>query len=56
MLVILASETFLVSPTVMVLIKAYTSLWWGSSKVPSKGILQTSQNSANVISLTTSYK
>jgi len=56
MLVILASETFLVSPTVIVLINASTSLRVGSSKVPSEGILQTSQNSANGIFLTMSYK
>ena len=56
MLVIRASETFLVTPTVIVLIKAYISLQCGSSKVPSKGILQTSQNSAKGILLTTSYK
>ena len=52
MLVILASETFLVSPTVIVLIKASTSLRCGSSKVPSGGMLQILQNSANGIFLT----
>ena len=56
MLVILASETFLVSPTTIISINPSTSLRCGSSMLPSKGILQTRQKSESDISLCSSYK